>query len=41
MHGTQSNNVKLFFILVLATNKKVIKSETSFLSILGNFLNNN
>lgn len=41
MHGTGSNNVKLFFIFVLATNKKVVKSETSFLLILGNFLNDN
>lgn len=35
MQGTQSNANKVFFILALAINKKIVKAEISFWRILG------
>lgn len=40
MHDTQFNNLKVFFILVLAINKRVVKVKTGFLVVISIFLNN-
>lgn len=38
MQNTQSNASKLFFMLLSAINKKVVKAEISFFGVQGNYI---